>query len=355
MSDLISVLMCVYNTPIEYLSEAVDSILSQTYKNIEFIIVDDGSDEPDIVNFLSEIESSSNNVKLIRNDKNLGLTQSLNIGLKQCSGKYIARMDADDISHKDRIQKQVEYMNANDDIALLGTGIYSFGDGIENKNEQLNYQIGYDDFGTYKVKSLLQHSGPPHPTFMFRASFLQEKNIWYREDILKAQDYGIMADILRADGVIRKLNEPLLMYRVHQGQISMKSEIEQKAYQCRVSFDYISDVFPSLSEPERACISTLGCDYSTKDILATVENNDILAGTCWFLIKYREYLNMPQTYISAIKKIIKFNAAHNVFGIHELESEFRYRWWKKAFRTSKRMHKPWGMSAYTIMSYRYVH
>ena len=91
---LVSVLMCVYNTKVEYLEEASSSILNQTYQDIEFIIVDDGSSEQSTLAQLSNICSRSDKVRLIRNNNNIGLTKSLNIGLKKCSGKYIARMDA---------------------------------------------------------------------------------------------------------------------------------------------------------------------------------------------------------------------------------------------------------------------
>ena len=108
MNELVSVLMCVYDTPVRYLKEATESILNQTYDNLEFIIVDDGSGLKETGDYLEAVSKADNRIKLIHNNNNIGLTKSLNIGLHFCKGNYIARMDADDISISERIEKQVQ-------------------------------------------------------------------------------------------------------------------------------------------------------------------------------------------------------------------------------------------------------
>ena len=353
MEVLVSVLMCVYNTPADYLRESIESILNQSYRNTEFIIVDDGSDDSNTIDYLLRVSDENICIKTIQNDINLGLTRSLNIGLSHCNGKYIARMDSDDVAKKDRIRKQVEYMEAHEEVALLGTGVINFGDGVERTYDPVINNES-DDFETYKVSSLLRHSGPPHPTFMFRTSFLRTYGIKYREDILKAQDYGIMADILKANGQIRTLKEPLLMYRVHQGQITQRSEIEQKAYQCRVSYDFIIEKFPCLSEPECACISLLGCEHSVNEVIDAVNKSGALGKTCHYIKKNLKYLEKPDIYVGAIKKILKYNKDSKEYNEKKLEAELRYRWWKKALRTSKEKRRPWGAFPYTMMSHRFV-
>lgn len=353
MDELVSVLMSVYNTPAGYLTEAVESILNQSYKNVEFIIVNDGSNNADICDYLKKLEQTDNRVKLICNERNIGLTKSLNIGLKLCRGKYIARMDSDDASMTDRIRKEVEYLDSHPEVALVGSNIICFGTGQEDNDVSETYNK-LDDPEIYRISSLLHHSGPPHPTFMFKGSFLTEKGIEYREDILKAQDYGIMADVLMAGGKISKIREPLIRYRVHDDQITMRSEKEQKAYQCRVSRDYISYVFSELSYEECAALSLLGCEYSVDEIIEAIEGDAQLRKTCEFVVKLNSILLKPEIYIKAVKRIIEINRVRHLYDKKKFEEVFRSRWWKLAIRTTLFNRRPWGMCFYTIASHRFV-
>lgn len=353
MNDKVSVLMCVYNTPKSYFDEAVKSILDQTYRNIEFIIVDDASDDEDVLRYLERIERSYETIKLTRNEKNLGLTRSLNAGLGLCSGKYIARMDSDDIAMPDRIQKQVDYMESDPDIALTGGEIHIFGEGMAADHANAIYDR-CDDPEIYRIRSLIENSGPAHPTFMFRSAFLHDNGIKYREDILKAQDYGIMVDILKSGGKICKIREPLLKYRVHSGQITRQYETEQMAYQARVSYDYIRNVFPNLTDAECAAMSVLGSIVKWRELVDTIRSKDALKDTCGYILYNHDALETPDTYVSAIKKIIAYSWEKQLYDEKKLEQEFRYEWWKRAFRMSKEKKRVWGMCPYTILSHRFV-
>ncbi len=351
-ASLVSVLMCVYNTPPGYLEQAIESILQQTVHNIELIIVDDASDCEEVQRLLRGYAESDNRVRLVHNPENIGLTRSLNVGLPMCYGKYIARMDADDISCPERIEKQVSFLDSHENSVLVGSRITVLDDDGMETGEQPSHS-GEVDPETYRIRSLLQHAGPPHPTFMFRASFLRENDIQYREDILKAQDYGIMADILKANGRIDIMREPLLKYRVHAGQITSSSQLEQKAYQSRVSYDYIRYVFPELAEPACAALSLLGCGLSLDDAMGAIMDNGKLGQACDHLAKNRALLQKPGTFVTALKRIIKTNVHRHVYDPAQFEAELRSRWWKLALRTSKQRKRPWGMSPYTILSYRF--
>ncbi len=353
MDDLVSVLMCVYNTPIDYLREAVNSILCQTYNNIEFVIVDDSSSDKDVIQYLNVVNSQDERIVLIHNGCNLGLTKSLNIGLNCCKGKYIARMDSDDISLPFRIKKQVDFLNKNLDVALVGSSIFAFGVGLEERDGSDRVDR-CDDPDIYKICSLIQHSGPPHPTFMFRASFLKDNDIKYREDILKAQDYAIIVDILKAGGEIRRLKEPLLKYRIHGGQITNQSEIDQKAYQWRISFDYLGRIFPDLDKFDCAAVALLGYDYDYRELLKIVMKDAELKTVCSFLVEYGKHFEKSRRYINAVKRILKQNNKMHYFDDTKLESELRYRLWKKACRTSEIYGHIWGMWPYTLLSYIFV-
>ena len=123
----VSIVMPVYNGK-EYIRESIDSIINQSYKNWEFIIVnefgsDDGSKE-----IIEEYAEKDDRIKLIQNTKREGISASLNIGLKAATGDYIARMDSDDISGPNRLVKQIEFLDSNPSIGLCGIQPQFIGD-----------------------------------------------------------------------------------------------------------------------------------------------------------------------------------------------------------------------------------
>jgi glycosyltransferase involved in cell wall biosynthesis len=116
LSPKVTVLMSVYNGE-EHLREAIDSILNQTYKNFEFLIIDDGSTDGSVNIIRSYLDPR---IRLIKNKKNIGITRSLNKGLKLARGEYIARMDDDDIAFPERLEKQVRFLNEHVNVGLVG-------------------------------------------------------------------------------------------------------------------------------------------------------------------------------------------------------------------------------------------
>lgn len=123
---LVSVIIPVYNVE-KYVKDAVESIQNQSYKNLEIIIIDDGSTDHtyDIVNKLAK---QDNRIKLYRNEKNLNIVKTLNFGLSVANGEYIARMDGDDISAVDRIEKKVKFLEENKDFDLVGCSVMAIND-----------------------------------------------------------------------------------------------------------------------------------------------------------------------------------------------------------------------------------
>lgn len=307
IEELVSVLMCVYNTPKEYLNESINSILNQTYHNLQFIIVNDGSDDEDTLNCLKYWENKDKRIVVINNEKNRGLTKSLNIGLEKCNGKYIARMDADDISCVDRIERQVRFMDENSDVSLSGTQIATF----EKSINEAVYSAGnkrYLDEKKYNIAMLFDHFGPAHPTFILRNDFLKKNHIKYREEILKAQDYAIKVDILKAEGRIKILDEYLLYYRVHSGQITALENSEQCRFSKQVSAEYIKYRFPELNDSE--------CE-----ILATVRRPVHI-----YSYKVFEYVN-------ALKKLSELNKKNKVYEAEMFNEEIMLRWKEKVVST----------------------
>lgn len=216
----VSVIMAVYNTEYQYLSEAINSILEQSYSDFEFIIVDDGSDALTKANLKL---FNDKRIKKISNPQNIGLTRSLNIALAQASGKYIARMDADDIADQDRLLRQVRYLDEHIEVGVVGASAYVLG---TNKILRMPNCVSREQ---RQVMLMFNNVGAIHPTAMIRKSVLDDNGLSYNPEIKKAQDYALWVQIIKyAD--IQNIDTPLLQYRVHQNQISVRTSAEQECF-----------------------------------------------------------------------------------------------------------------------------
>lgn len=237
----VSVIMSVYNTPEKYLKESINSILQQSLDNFEFIIVDDGSNEK-TKNILRSYEDSR--IKILNNVQNMGLTKSLNIALQHAKGKYIARMDSDDVAMPQRLLHQFDYMENHLAAAVLGC--YTKGIGTN----RIGKQHWTSNIEVNKIRLLFNNHGIVHPTAFFRKSFLDNEKIVYDESILKAQDYAMWIAITKAGGEIHILPEVQLEYRVHDGQISMSKREEQDYFKNVIIKRQLRDYGFELSEKE---------------------------------------------------------------------------------------------------------
>ena len=237
--------MGVHNEKDEHLRVALDSICDQTYKDIEFIIVDDGSNEH-CRQILAEYESKWSFIHVIHNKTNLGLTKSLNIGLHNASGAFIARMDADDYSVQDRIQKQVIFLNENEEIDLCGTGVVSFG----SHEAFLSPPRGLSND---EAQCLLFFSSTLcHPSVMIRKAFLENNQLEYDETISKGQDYD-MWERCSASGKLAVMKEVLLFYRTHSSQITSTHKEEQESSADRTRLRRLHRLGITPSEDDYKC------------------------------------------------------------------------------------------------------
>lgn len=201
--------MPAYNVE-RYIREAIDSILNQTFRDFEFIIVDDASTD----HTLSIIESyKDDRIKIIRNETNLKLAASLNKGLKIAKGKYLARMDADDISHPERLAKLYQFMEKNPDIDICGTTMKLFG------NEDAVWEYNTDDA---EIKAgLIWGSTMPHGTVLMRLSTILKHNLFFDESFRLGQDWKYWFDV--KDHVkFSNLKEELYYYRREQQNITVQ-------------------------------------------------------------------------------------------------------------------------------------
>jgi len=209
----ISVIMSVFNIK-EYVVESIESILNQTFKHFEFIIIDDGSSDK-TREILKSLKDSR--IRLIFNEKNIGLTKSLNKALKLARGEYIARQDGDDISLPQRFERQLEFLDKNPEIKVIGT----FGYSIDKKGEILRKET-FPVYPEEIKKNLIIKNPFLHPSILIKKEVLQEVG-GYNEKFTTTQDYELWFRILK---VSKGANLPLFLLkkRYLPNMISLKKE-----------------------------------------------------------------------------------------------------------------------------------
>ena len=198
----VSVLMPVYNAE-EFLSEAITSVLNQSFSDFELVIVDDCSTDSS----LSVIESfaqEDSRIKVVSTKTNSGVTVALNTGLAACSGEFVARMDADDVCVVDRLKKQVAAMKSCD---IVGSWITV----IDSSGKELFVRTYSND-----VASVINKECPlAHPTVMFRRLLVDK----YDSSFSTSQDYELWFRLFSNGARFTVLQESLLKYRVHDGSV----------------------------------------------------------------------------------------------------------------------------------------
>jgi len=218
-SPKVTVLMSIYNGE-RYLCEAIDSILGQGFEDFEFLIVNDGSsDRTDEI-----LESyQDNRIKIINNDRNMGLTRSLNKGLEIARGKYIARMDADDISAPGRLEEEVKFLDKDSKTGLVG----SWHEIIDENNRVIGTCQGA--VSDAEIKRELMETHPfCHSSVMFKKECI-DKIGPYREEFRFAQDYDLW---LRISEKYKVANIPafLCQWRVNLNSLTIQNKREQIQY-----------------------------------------------------------------------------------------------------------------------------
>lgn len=229
--------MPVYNCEL-FIKEAVESILNQTYSNFEFLIIDDASTDETVSIIKSYTDSR---IQLIEKPLNTGHTNSLNQGLKLAKGKYIARMDGDDISFRERFEKQVAYLEANSEVVLCGTSYEIMGEDKRTIIPESNDDIKL---------ALLRANCIAHPSVMIRKNVLEEFSIIYDTIKEPAEDYAMWVQLLCV-GKLHNLQEILLKYRIHNSSVSRKRVDEQEKRVIEIKLQLLSHLDIILADYER--------------------------------------------------------------------------------------------------------
>ena len=217
----ISIIMSTFNETESELREAIDSIVKQTYINFEFIIVLDNPNNEKIQEILEEYEKNDFRIKVIYNIKNIGLSKSLNKALSYCNGEFIARMDADDISYHNRLEKELQFL-LNNNLDFVCTLVRE----ISYEGKEVNIQkfkpINYEGI----KKCLFVDNIVNHPTWLVRQNVYRDLD-GYR-NIHLCEDYDfILRSILKGYN-IGICNEVLLDYRLRNDGISRSNLLKQK-------------------------------------------------------------------------------------------------------------------------------
>lgn len=220
----VTVIMSVYQESVEWIKQSIDSILNQSFGDLEFIIVNDKPDRSENALLLKEYELADSRVCVITNNSNLGLTKSLNKALEIAQGEYIARMDADDISSPDRIELQVSFLDSHPDICVVGGWMGT----IDEDGNTIDGVIRYETDPIWVKALFLQNSQVGHPSAMFRR-VVNKWPVRYDESIRFAQDYSLWISLLPYGG-IANLPQILLFYRISDHQTVPGYQKEQQRF-----------------------------------------------------------------------------------------------------------------------------
>jgi glycosyltransferase involved in cell wall biosynthesis len=204
---LVSVVMATFNEPPDFIIQAVQSILNQSLNNFELLLIDD-STNIDSIAAIDALVKSDPRIQLIRGQERFGFVKGLNIGLRQARGKYIARMDGDDISLPKRFELQVAFLENNPDIAVVGGSM-----DIINKEGKITSHRNYATSFPKVMLFTLIRNPLAHPTVMFRREVV-EKGFYYDETFLNAEDLELWLRLINNGYKISNISDTLLSYRV---------------------------------------------------------------------------------------------------------------------------------------------
>lgn len=213
----VSVLTPIYNTNHAHLRQCIESILNQTFTDFEFIILNDSPNNTELEKLVRSYDDKR--IVYMKNNTNIGISQSRNKLIDVARGKYIAIFDHDDISHPTRLEKQVDFLNNNPYVGVVGTWTHWFGaKDFVRKNPEHDTDI--------KIR-LTDVCAIMHTSAMIRKSVLTENNIKYEEQYTPAEDYRLWGQLM-ACTEFHNIQEVLVEYRYDEQNTSHRMKTRQE-------------------------------------------------------------------------------------------------------------------------------
>lgn len=285
VTPLVSVLLPLYNEPIDFAIKAIDSIINQSYRNLEIILLLDNPENLELRSLITDYTHKDNRVVVHINTKNLGLPETLNTGIDLARGEYIARMDGDDISDLYRFEIQIDFLLNHHDVDLLGSNAHI----IDEKENIIGEYTNLSSDTCQKIMLRYSSINLIHPTWIGKASLF--RSVKYR-NIKCIEDYDFMLRAYFCNAKFANLPNPLLRYRIAQNiplSISRKNAYIQYANTIEARRQYNiarkTGVYPDFPTIE----------YTTDDIKKFQEVN-------YLVNNLRTYVSTKQ-YFKSIKNI----------------------------------------------------
>lgn len=226
----------------DYLAECIQSLLDQSLAEIELVILDDGSRDGS-----REVVRSFRDprIRFLPQEVNRGLPACLNLGIREARGEFVARMDADDVCHPERLRTQVDFLEAHPEVDLLGTAVRL----LKSTDDREVVRFPGDDA---TLRSQLPFGCPFfHPTVMWRRQRLVDAELWYDESFRRSQDFELWERAAPHLG-FANLPEPLLFFRRHEASVSRADATTQASFADRVRGRCLGRILPEVSQEEIA-------------------------------------------------------------------------------------------------------
>jgi len=331
-SSQVTVLMPVYNGA-AFLSETIDSILSQTFSDFEFLIINDGSTDESEKIILSY---DDDRIIYLKNEVNIGIIGTLNRGIDNIKSKYIIRMDADDLALPHRIGAQVDFMEKNPEIVLSGSGKVNFNESKKGKEAVI---IPITEEKILFFKSIF-NTCIPHPSAILRNDVIRKYNIRYDITYYGAEDKAMWLDMAKY-GKLGNISEPLIKYRAHVNQISYTKFEEGRRSSVAKTYEELKCYGFDLNENDLKALSLICYPHNCEDVKVLYSTQLLADKLC---VEFKKMKICDAFYIDnffkmRIKRILVWSTpvglslVYFIFKSPQLNlREFGYTFYKKALK-----------------------
>jgi glycosyltransferase involved in cell wall biosynthesis len=303
-NPLISIVMPVYNSD-DYLAGSIESILQQTFRNFEFIIICDDPTE-NTKKIIDSFRQWDDRLQVIY-QKREGLVAALNKGCSLARGKYIARMDADDISLEERLKIQVDYMEGHPDIGLCGSAVRTFG--------EFETTIKFPVADSVIKATLLFYNPFAHPTVIMRKEIMDSYDLQYNDEFTFIEDYELWVQFSKISR-FSNIDKVLLKYRIHPDKVSTKSRPQQQKNACSVFAEQLEALDIPMDEKKLSLhLSLHSMDLSLHSPEFRHDQEFLLTINAWLveLIEANKRKNVYDN-VALVKVIAQIWTSHCIIG-----------------------------------------